>query len=255
MATGPSTVVLVSAPEALPGLDEAFRRRKVRLVRIPVLEFAPRPASLLKSALQGFGAFDTLVLTSSEAVATFVRPLAPVVRSQGSRMEVWAGGPSTARELRALGFRRIYRAPGLGSIPLLDALRRARPRSVVYPRSDRAGPNVAHTLRTRGDRVLDLVSYSVRPRTKLTLRERNALSHASAWIVTSPSAISALREALGSSGLRSLSRATRVLVLGERTRRAAWGHGIRGARSIGTVTTEGITYYVARWLAHAADAR
>ncbi len=248
-------VALVSAPDALPGLDEGLRAIGVRLVRIPVLDFRPRPVSLLRGALAEFGAFDTLVVTSSEVVTAFVRPLSRLIRAQGPSLEIWAAGPATARALRARGFLQAHHAAGLGALPILEALRRSRPRSVVYPRSDRAGPGVARTLRRRGDRVLDLVSYSVCPRGRLTSREVRALADSDAWIMTSPSAISALRAALGSVGLRSLSRAAPVWVLGERTRRAARGHGIHGARSIGGVTTQEITYYVSRWFEHGADER
>jgi uroporphyrinogen-III synthase len=255
VASPRATLVLVSAPDALPGLDEGFRAIGVRIVRIPVLDFLPRPVSLLRGALTEFGTFDTLVVTSSEVVTAFVRPLSRLIHAQGPSLEIWAAGPTTARALRDRGFLRVHQAAGLGALPIVEALRRSRPRSVVYPRSDRAGPGVARTLRRRGDRVLDLVSYSVRSRTRLTPREVRALADSDAWIMTSPSAISALRSALGNVGLRSMSRAAQVWVLGERTRRAARGHGIHGARSIGGVTTQEITYYVSRWCEHGADER
>ncbi|MGI0140232.1 MAG: uroporphyrinogen-III synthase [Thermoplasmata archaeon] len=239
-------LALASAPGSLARLDRALGRHGIAVRRIPVLSVAPRAAAPLLDRLDRFGAVDTVLLTSPEAVDAFVARATPRLRAMRPVPEFWTVGPETARRMRRLGIRSVRRARVEGLLGLLAALRRQTARSVLYPRSDRAGPDVARRLRARGDRVLDLIAYSVRPVRRISPRARDEIEGADAVLVTSPSALGATRALLGETRFRRLRTRVPFFVLGRRTARSARAQGCRDIRCAPSASVQALTYYVRR---------
>jgi len=231
------TVVVLSAPGTLKGIDSQLRRGGARLVRIASLEPRPVDATIWLGRLARAPTPDTVVVTSRTAVSTGVRPWRRAFGQFPASLEFWAAGPGTAQALRRAGIRRVHRPRTVGAMAVASALDRRPPRNVVYFRSDLAGPRLARALRGQGHRVVDLVVYRLEAPPPLTARARRELSTADLLVVTSPSGLSDLRRRLDRATFSRLARTTCLVVLGERSRRAAHGHGFRHA-SVAPSTTE-----------------
>ena len=237
---------IVSAPDALSGAASRLRPQGVRVHRLAAVGFEPEPPDRLRARLDRWGAFDTLVVTSPRAIPAFVRPVIRPKERRRRGLQVWAAGAGSARRLLALGFLTVRRAREEGATALGSALLSGPRRSIVYPRSDRAGPELARRWRRAGHRVLDLVAYRTVLR-KLPVRTLRRLgTPRSRVLVTSPSALSALRSSLSSAGFRRWRRGIRLVALGTRTQRSARGHGFRGVERLAEATVEGLTAYWAR---------
>ena len=237
-------IALVGAPDGLAGLEPALSAHRIALERVPVLTFRAVGGPALLRQLHRFGSPDALLVGSGRAIDFFVGAwLAP---PSTARTVAWAVGATTAERMRRLGWRRVRTAPREGIEGAIAALGPGRGRRLLYPRSDRAGPGAARLLRARGWNVWDPVVYRTETRGPLGATERRALETASAWIVTSPSALSAVRRRLGARRFGAVRRRMPVIALGERTLRAARGHGFRRAESVGSATVEALTYYVVR---------
>jgi uroporphyrinogen-III synthase len=244
-------VALVAGPGTLAAVDAGLRRAGVRVVRIASLE--PRsvdPAPWL-ARLPGVRPPDTVVVTSRAAIEAGVRPWRRARGPFASSIEFWAVGPGTAQALRRAGIRRVHRPPAVSAAAILGALDRASPRTVVYLRSDIAGPRLARSLRARGHRVVDLVVYRLDAPPRLTAAVRDGLRSADLLVITSPSGLSNLRRQLGGSAFARIARTIPLVVLGERSRRAARGHGFRRTSVAPSTTAQRFTRFLLEELHHA----
>lgn len=131
---------------------------------------------------------------------------------------------------------------------MVKALGKGPSRRILYLRSDAAGPRLARALRRNGHRVLDVVVYRLTAPSALTARDRHRLASADLLVVTSPSGLSTLRRRLSRSEFVRLTRSSRLVVLGERSRRAAAGHGFRQTSVAPTSTAQRFTRHLLREL-------
>lgn len=249
---GRPQVWIVSSADALLSLERRLAQHGISARRVATLDFESVDASTLRARLARWGRFDTLVVTSPRAVQAFVRP----VMLEGGGLstppfEAWAIGRSTAEALRGLGVPRVRTPPSEGSEALVRALDRERRRSIVYPRSDRAGERLGTLLRARGHRVLDVVSYRTVPRA-LPPRARDAVLLGNGLVlVTSPSALSSLRASVPRPAFRSWRKRARVIAMGERTRRSARGHGFSHVENARSASAEALTAFLVKEVRHA----
>lgn len=249
MAPRPLVVVL-SAAETFVGLAPAARAVGLAVLRVEAIRpFRCRPRWV--SGRAGDRApIDTLLITSPHAVGrgllTWSRRL-----GGGRTPEAWASGPETAARLRRAGFRAVRRGPGLGVEGLIGAIGPGT-RSLVYLRSDLAGAGTARALRALGHRVLEVVGYRVIPRPATVRRHARAIRRASVIVLASPSAVLALRRALGVRPLRRLGRTVPAVVLGELTARAATAAGFRFVRASPSVAPQRFASFLVRVVADAA---
>lgn len=247
-AGAPPTVVMFSAPGSLQRTDPLLRRAGVRLVRLTSLgSQAVDPATWLPR-LTRTPTPDTVVVTSRTAVRTGVRPWRRASGPFPATLEFWAVGPGTAQALRQAGIRRVRRPRTVGAMALASSLVRGPPRSIVYFRSDLAGPRLARTLQDQHHRVVDLVVYRLRAPARLAPRARRELSAADLLVVTSPSGLTNLHRRLDRRTFAQLSRATRLVVLGERSRRAAEDLGFRRTSVAPSTAPQRFTHHLLREL-------
>ena len=244
------TVVLASAPGTLEGIDGPLAKHGIRLIRISAVHARAVPSRQWAARLSDFTRPDTIVVTSRHAVPSAVEQWRHPDR-RAAPPEFWAVGPSTARALTAAGVRRVRRPATTGSAEVIRALEGTRRRTVVYLRSDRAGPGVARALRRRGHRVLDLVVYRLPRASRLGVRARRELGRADLLVATSPSVLASLRWGLDRATFSRLCRGVPLVVLGERSLRAARGHGFRLASVAPPTTAQRFTRHLLHELTHA----
>jgi len=247
----PPTVVVLSAPDALEGIDPLLRRAGARVVRLTSLEARPVDPALWLERLVRLPKPDTVVMTSRTAVGAGVRPWRRASGPFPTSLEFWAVGPGTVQALRQAGIRRVHRPRTVGAMAVAEAFGRRPSRRVVYLRSDLAGPGLARVLRGQGHRVVDLVVYRLEAPLPLSVRARHQLSTADLLVVTSPSGLSYLRRRLDRMTFTRLARTTPVVVLGERSRRAARAHGFRRTSVAPSTTAQRFTLHLLREIQNA----
>lgn len=246
---GPS-VLLFSGPETLSGIDRQLRREGVRLVRIASGDAQPIDPSVWGSRLTRPPGVNTVVLTSRAAVVSGVRPWRKRIGRFPAGFEFWAVGPGTERALRAAGVRRVRRPPSVSTESLAEALGGGPPRSVAYLRSDLAGPRLARRLRASGHRVVDVVVYRTTGPRSLTPRQRRELRATRLLVVTSPSGLGHLRAVLGPKDFRRIAHSVPLVVLGERSRRAARRLRFRSVSVAPDTTPQRFTRFLLREFHH-----
>jgi uroporphyrinogen-III synthase len=244
----PPTVVLLSAPGTLDAIDPRLRRAGVRLVRLSSLVTRPIAGSRWLSRVTGIARPDTVVVTSRAAVEAGVVPWRRAIGSVPRYVEFWAAGPGTAQTLRRAGVRKVHRPPAVGGQAVARSLGRRPRRTIVYFRSNLAGTGLARALRDQGHRVADVVVYRVETPSRMSGAARRLLASADLVIATSPSALSSLRRRWGSRSFSRFARTARLVVLGERSRRAARGHGFRHTSVAPSPTAQRFTGHLLREL-------
>jgi uroporphyrinogen-III synthase len=252
-ARAPQRVALLGSPDTLAGVDERLKRAGVRLLRLASVEPKPVvPAVWLDRALRR-PAPDTIVVTSRVGVEAGVRPWRRVVGRLPAATEFWAVGPGTAQALLRAGVRRVRRPATVGADALVRSLGGTRPRRVAYFRSDAAGPRLARALRRQGHRVTDLVVYRLMEPHRGSLRARRQLLRADLLVVTSPSGLAYLRREVPRADWSRLARSVPLVVLGERSRRAAKRAGFRHVSVAPSTTAQRFTRHLLRELRDARN--
>ncbi len=245
-------VVVASARGTLDRIGSLGPNPPVRVVRIPMLvPRAIRPRVWRDRALRPPPP-DTVVVTSRFAVTAGVVPWARTLGGIPREVEFWAAGPETARALREAGVRRPRRPASSGAGAVADALGRAPRRTVLYFRSDRAGPRLARRLRRLGHRTTEVIVYRVDADSRLAPRTRRELMRADVLVATSPSTLSMLRHRLDRRAFARLARTVCLVVLGERSLRSARGHGFRHASIVPPSGAQRFTQGLLRVLRDAA---
>lgn len=234
------TVALLASAGSMAGLDRALAQRGLTLLRISTVGVRPVPVEPLRARLRAFGRFDTVLLTGPPA-ARALRAVLPPGLPRARPVEILPAGPATARSARVLGFGRVRRTRGEGAAAIAEALAEGRPRSILYPRSNRAGPGLARRLTAGGHRVLDLIVYRIAPGAPLGGRARADLLRSAAVVALSPSSVAHLRRMVDPATFSALRRGPRWIALGERTLRSVRGHGIRGARRAHAASVEALS--------------
>jgi uroporphyrinogen-III synthase len=233
------TVAILAATNTLPGVEAALRAGGVRPIRLRSIDRTVVPWVRWGRRLSDLPAPDTVVVLSPFAVDA---GLLPWIRSRGGLprpTEYWVAGPQTARRVRREGLGPVRVAAGAEQV--LRRLRVGPRRSIVYFRSDAAGPTLARRLRSLGHRVVDPVVYRVRPAPPFGRRQADALRAARAVLVTSPSGVEALARRLGRRILTEVKRHSHLVVMGPRSRQAARAVGFQRVTNAGTTDAQRLT--------------
>jgi uroporphyrinogen-III synthase len=244
-------VALVAGRDTLADVDTGLRGAGVRVVRIVSLEPRSVDPTRWLARLARARPPDTVVVTSRAAVEAGVRPWRRARGPFAPSVEFWAVGPGTAQALRRAGIRRVRRPRSVSATAIAGALARTPPRTIVYLRSDVAGPRLGRSLRAGGHQVIDLVVYRLEAPPQPAAPAREELRSADLLVVTSPSALSNLRRLLGPPTFARIARTTHLVVLGERSCRAARGHGFRRTSVAPSTSAQRFTRFLLGELRHA----
>jgi len=204
-------------------LATALATRGLDPFAVPTIAIRPcADIAGLEAALAGLAHQDWLVFTSAHAVAAVVERTAWHGLS-GARPRIAAVGDATAARLRESGASPDLVADEPGARGLAAAMARGGSLDgvhVVWPRSDRARPELGERLRACGARVSELVAYRSEPVAGPQLEEFQRLLSAGAVAAIaflSPSSATDLAAALGASDLGLLAGRTLVASIGPTT--------------------------------------
>ncbi len=240
-ASTPPDLLVACRAGSLEGLSRHLRRSGHRVARVETIRSEPvriarRPAWLGRSPPP-----DLWIVTSRSVVDPFLRAHPGWLSGLARIPRVVAVGPGTRKALVSVGVRRAEGAPGGGSGALLARLGPLDGLRVIYLRSDRAGAGLGRSLRRRGARVRERVVYRLRGARGAGAAERRRLLGATAWAVSSPSALSGLRRVLGARPFDRRIAEVRCFAMGDRTARAIRRAGGRRVVAARPSTEEGLT--------------
>ena len=227
-----TALLVVSGPETLAPSLKALAASGTRVERWTLLRPVPRRDPPKLPRPRPSARRNILLVTSPQTADLYLRRFPEELTAWVRTGEVWAVGPTTAARLRGLGVRTIKLTPSLGTAALPASLGPLRSSLVVYPRSRRAGPALARALRRKGARVREVVAYEVEVGRRVPRRELSYLLKARAVLATSPSALDALRAAVGRPTFERLRRDLPLLVLGPRSLSRGRELGFRRVRAI-----------------------
>ncbi|MFZ1023803.1 MAG: uroporphyrinogen-III synthase [Thermoplasmata archaeon] len=241
-------VVLFSAPGTLAHIDRPLLRAGVRFARITSIQTRPiAPTHWLKRITRAPKP-NTVVVTSRIAVCAGIRPWRRAIGRFPRPLEFWAVGPGTAHALREARIHQVHRPPTVAASAVAQALGRRAGRTIVYFRSDAAGPRLARVLRDQGHSVVDVAVYRLETSPRLTRHALQTLAKAELLIVTSPSALAHLRHSFDRRAFVRLAQTVRLVVLGDHSRRAARKIGFRRVAVAPSTTAQRFTRYLLREL-------
>lgn len=234
-------IALLAAPGSLPGLEQKLSERGWTVVRFDAIRTEPArirsdPRWLCRDPPAAIWVVTSraVVRTISEAHPDWWEPLHRIPN-------VVSIGDGTTRALRDAGVQVTITVAGTGSKGVLGAVGRPTGRRVLYLRSDRAGPGLARALRQRGARVIDRVLYRTREAGRLPAAAGRRLGSIPVWVVSSPSAFSGFRRAIGPANYRTFAPRARSFALGPRTARALRRAGLGRVAVPKQSTEEGFT--------------
>jgi uroporphyrinogen-III synthase len=198
---GGARVVVTRAERQAQNLVARLERHGAAVVPLALIEVVPpQDAKPLERAATELALFDWLVLTSANAVHSFL-PLAGGALPH--RVDVAVVGDATAAALREYGVAPTVQAQDSRAEGVADLLasRVRRRRRVLLPQAEDARPVLAERLEAAGAEVVRVVAYRKRVPEGAVDRARELFAEPPwGWVTfTSASTVRNLVEALGSS--------------------------------------------------------
>jgi uroporphyrinogen-III synthase len=225
-------VVVTRAPEQAQQLKDELERQGAEVLALPTVSFsaAENPEDL-DAALRAMDSFDWIVFTSQNAVR-YVCERMNQLGVQRGRAQVAAVGLATAGTAKEAGFVVTYIAKNQGGEALASELTtKVAGKSVLLPRSDRAGNALPAMLSAAGAKLTDAVAYRT-----LTPAEINpeALARVKAGdvdviVFASPSSFHNLCDAIPVAEMKQMSAKVNFAAIGPTTSRALLDLGMRVA--------------------------
>ena len=226
--------VAVTRDEPAEGpLSTALREHGLEPIACPAVRElpAPDPAELRQTALAADD-YDWIVASSARAVHALIEARGGLTLP--AELKAAAVGEATAGALRAGGIRDVFVAGEPGAEGLLRALRRVGPwrgKRVLMPRAAEGRDVLANGLRDAGAVVDEVVAYVTAAELGESIRMIWERERPIAAVISSPSAVRALNEALGTDALRALNA---VVAIGPTTGAALAALGIPSRRAAET---------------------
>lgn len=237
-------VVVTRAEEQSQELVKELREEGAVPVVMPMVAFGPpeRP-ELLDVAIRKASEFDWVFFTSQNAVRA-VRERCEVMGmewggksaglAEGARgalqgIKIAAVGPATAEAIEATGLHVDYVASKHQGTALAEELgERVHGKLVLLPRSDRANPDLAESLKRVGAEVVEVCAYrTVRPEESgAGSVDRLSKEASDAVLFFSPSAVRHMQELLGRERFAELAGRSVFVAIGPVTERALRKAGV-----------------------------
>lgn len=195
---------------------------------VPPKDFGPFDAALRRSR-----EFDWILFTSQNAVKA-VRERASELRIDLQRacghVKAGAVGRATAEEAQLAGFRVTHVASRAQGLALVDDLgAEFRSKKILFPRSDRANPELVRALEACGARVTEVIAYRTVSGETGGDAGRAEVARADAVLFFSPSAVTGFREIAGLQAAKEFSERGVIAAIGPVTNAALKAAGIERA--------------------------
>lgn len=215
-----ATVVLFRSGDEADPYEEALRDAGYVCQSVPVLRFEFVNERELRNALEHPRSYDGLILTSPRAVEalTMAMPWLPTENVVWHAKAIFAVGPRTASELRAIGFDPTGEGSGSAEMLAEYVLHRDFERPLLFLCGDRRRDTLPSRLRECGITLEELCIYESHERTDLALASRPSPDWA---VFFSPSGVEAVQRDQG----WDLTR-LRIAAIGETTSEALRSKGI-----------------------------
>jgi uroporphyrinogen-III synthase len=240
-------IVITRAPAQSRDLCDALRARGAEVLFFPLIRIsAALDHGALDEALQSLRVGDWIFLTSQNAVRPVVSRMGEV-RAElllGGGIEIAVVGPATAQAARGAGLKVAYAAETHDAVSLARELGgRLRGRRVLLPRSDRANADLPRVVRELGAEALEVVAYRTETAAESDAEVARSILAGEVDVVVSfsPSAVSALVEALGAQGVAKLPDGVAFAAIGGVTGNAYRDAGIREPLIAAAATSDAVT--------------
>lgn len=224
-------IVVTRAPEQSKELRERLEELGAEVLMLPLVRFLePENPLDLDSAIRSFEKFDWLIFTSANAVTFFLRRCRALgCWPNGKAITIAAVGLATRLALESEGLQASLVPPEFSGAGLAAELSSAiAGKSVLLPRSDRAGEELPSLLRGAGANVTDVVAYrTAGPEAPdRSMIDKIRRGQADAITFFSPSAFREFQNLIGSDTLEKLQREVAFVAVGPVTAEAIRNAGL-----------------------------
>ena len=235
-------IVVTRALAQSKELCERLKELGAEVVELPLVRFLePEDTSELDRAIHLLERFDWLIFTSANAVTFFLkRCRACACQPTGGHLEIAAVGSATRLALEKEGLRASFVPKEFSGAGLAAELSSAiAGKSVLLPRSDRAGQELPSLLGNAGAHVTEVVAYrTAGPETwDGSLIEALRDGQADAVAFFSPSAFREFQNLMGSDALAKWNSRVVFAAVGPVTAEAIRASGLPVAIEANEATT------------------
>jgi uroporphyrinogen III methyltransferase/synthase len=204
-------IVVTRAPEQSKEFRERLEESGAEVMVLPLVRFLePEETVDLDRAIRSLEEFDWLIFTSANAVAFFQRRCRALgMGPSGKAPEIAAVGSATRLALQEEGLQASLVPAEFSGAGLAAELAGAiAAKSVLLPRSDRAGEELPSLLRKAGANVTEVVAYRTVGPEAADGGPIDAIRNGEADVVTffSPSAFREFQNLMGPNALATSSR-------------------------------------------------
>jgi uroporphyrinogen-III synthase len=213
-------IVVTRAVEQARDLKDRLENLGAIVLLLPAVSFSePADATELDRAIRSLNSFDWILFTSANAVRFFAgrcRKLG-VAPGEGQKPRCATVGPVTASAAAAEGFVIDYVAKEfLGTALAQELSASLADKSVLLPRSERAGRDLPEALKAAAARVTEVLTYHTRGVGAAEPGVMDAMREARVDVVSffSPSAVENLRGELGADVLSRLATKAAMAAVG-----------------------------------------
>jgi uroporphyrinogen III methyltransferase / synthase len=234
-------IVITRAAEQAKELRERLEELGAEVLSLPLIRFLEvENKSDLDRAIRSLGDFDWLIFTSTNAVTFFLErcralgvptnSVSPKIAAVGRATESALNGEALSASLVPAEFNGAALAREFG--PAIAG------RTVLLPRSDRAGEELPAALRRVGATVTEVIAYRTAGPDKFDQRLVQAIRDGQVDAVTffSPSAFREFRNLMDTASFRNLSSRLAFAAVGPVTAEAIRGAGLPVAIEAGEAT-------------------
>jgi len=223
--------VVTRAPEQSKELRERLEESGAEVILLPLVRFLePEDTVELDGAIRSLKRFDWLIFTSANAVTFFLaRCRALGFWPSGKNPKIAAVGSATRSALQKEGLQASFVPAEFSGAGLAAELSGAiAAKSVLLPRSDRAGDELPALLRRAGANVTEVVAYKTAGPEAVDLTLIDAIRNGEADVVTffSPSAFREFRNLLGPDAQSKLDSRVAFAAVGPVTAKAIRSAGV-----------------------------
>jgi uroporphyrinogen III methyltransferase/synthase len=252
-ALGGRRIVITRAPEQTTDLVQCLRGLGAEVFFLPMVRFLdPETTDDLDRAIDSLGKFEWLVFSSANAVRFFLKRCRALGRWPSGAMQIAAVGNATRAAVEAEDLMVNVMPEEFSGVALAATLEpEVVGRTILLPRSDRAGDELPGMLRAAGASVSEVIAYRTAEPEALDDASRASLLRGDVDAITffSPSAVHHFARLLGETGLREVSLRVVYAAVGPVTSAAISNVGLTTAMEADEASPTSLAMALVRYFA------